>query len=48
MCEDFPCCGHEMNDCRFALHGTSEQYEAKQARTWAILEARGAYFDEGY
>lgn len=46
MCEDFPCCGHEINDCYFALHGTAEQYEAKQARRWAILESRGAYFED--
>jgi hypothetical protein len=24
MCEDFPCCGHEMNDCDGSLYGSDE------------------------
>jgi len=23
-CEDFPCCGHEMNDCDGSLYGSDE------------------------
>ena len=24
MCEDFPCCGHEMGDCEGLLYGSDE------------------------
>ena len=24
MCEDFPCCGHELNDCDGSLYGSDE------------------------
>jgi len=24
MCEDYPCCGHEMNDCEGQLYGSDE------------------------
>jgi hypothetical protein len=24
VCEDFPCCGHEMNDCEGQLYGSDE------------------------
>lgn len=24
MCEDFPCCGHEMYDCNGSLYGSDE------------------------
>jgi hypothetical protein len=24
MCEDFPCCGHEMNDCDGSLYGSDD------------------------
>jgi hypothetical protein len=24
MCEDFPCCGHEMGDCEGGLYGSDE------------------------
>ena len=24
MCEDYPCCGHEMNDCRGQKYGSDE------------------------
>jgi hypothetical protein len=23
-CEDFPCCGHEMNDCDGSLYGSDQ------------------------
>lgn len=24
MCEDYPCCGHEMGDCEGLLYGSDE------------------------
>ena len=24
MCEDYPCCGHEMGDCEGQLYGSDE------------------------
>jgi hypothetical protein len=24
ICEDFPCCGHEMNDCDGSLYGSDD------------------------
>jgi len=24
MCDDFPCCGHERNDCEGQLYGSDE------------------------
>jgi hypothetical protein len=24
FCEDYPCCGHEMNDCDGSLYGSDE------------------------
>ena len=24
MCEDYPCCGHEFNDCDGSLYGSDE------------------------
>ena len=28
-CEDYPCCGHEMNDCDGSLYGTDEAIKAR-------------------
>jgi hypothetical protein len=28
MCEDFPCCGHEMNDCFGQRYGSDESIKA--------------------
>ena len=39
MCEDFPCCGHEMNDCNGQLYGSDESIKAN-----AI--ARGPYCED--
>lgn len=27
-CEDYPCCGHEMNDCDGSLYGSDEAIKA--------------------
>lgn len=39
MCEDFPCCGHEMGDCEGQLYGSDESIIAREY-------ARMAYEDE--
>lgn len=28
MCEDYPCCGHEMNDCQGLKYGSDESIKA--------------------
>lgn len=28
QCEDFPCCGHERNDCDGSLYGSDESIKA--------------------
>lgn len=36
MCEDFPCCGHEIGDCNGGLYGSDQnikdQHYARMAR----------------
>jgi hypothetical protein len=27
-CEDYPCCGHELNDCDGSLYGSDESIKA--------------------
>lgn len=27
-CEDYPCCGHELNDCDGTLYGSNESIKA--------------------
>ena len=39
MCEDYPCCGHELGDCDGALYGSDEDIIAREY-------ARMAYEDE--
>ena len=29
MCEDYPCCGHEMGDCDGSLYGSDEAIKAR-------------------
>jgi len=29
MCEDFPCCGHEMGDCNGLLYGSDESIKRR-------------------
>ena len=40
-CEDYPCCGHEMNDCDGTLYGSDESIKER-------VMARGAYADDYY
>ena len=40
-CEDYPCCGHEMNDCDGSLYGSDEEIKER-------VFARGAYADDYY
>jgi hypothetical protein len=40
-CEDYPCCGHEMNDCDGSLYGSDEAIKER-------VIARGAYADDYY
>lgn len=37
MCEDYPCCGHEMGDCEGLLYG-SDEYIMAVARSHAFCE----------
>lgn len=47
MCEDYPCCGHEMGDCEGKLYGSDESIkEAVYARM--RLEDEGYYFDDDH
>ena len=33
-CEDYPCCGHELNDCDGSLYGSDESIKASVQRAW--------------
>lgn len=39
QCEDFPCCGHELNDCNGEKYGTDQSIKE---RYWNSL-LRGDY-----
>ena len=45
MCEDYPCCGHEMNDCRGQLYGSDESIKAA---VYARMSSRDydPYYDD--
>lgn len=47
MCEDFPCCGHEMGDCNGQRYGSDESI---MAREYARLERldRNGWDDDDY
>lgn len=30
MCEDYPCCGHEMGDCNGQLYGSDESIKERE------------------
>ena len=30
MCEDYPCCGHEMGDCEGKLYGSDESIKERE------------------
>lgn len=41
-CEDFPCCGHEANDCDGSLYGSDESIMA-HARKHAYCDHEAGY-----
>lgn len=45
MCEDYPCCGHEMNDCDGSLYGSDEAIMAAERR--AIMMEDDPYYYDG-
>ena len=46
MCEDFPCCGHEMNDCDGSLYGS---YQAIKEQMWRDSELQAYNYGlDGY
>lgn len=47
FCEDYPCCGHEMNDCNGQLYGSDE---AIKARVYEQMDDPDwdPYYDEGF
>lgn len=46
MCEDYPCCGHEMNDCEGKLYGSDEDIKQREYDRMA-REDEGYYDEEG-
>lgn len=45
MCEDYPCCGHELGDCEGKLYGSDESI--KERARWEIdNEPYPGYYDE--
>jgi hypothetical protein len=44
MCEDFPCCGHEMNDCNGSRYGSDESIKI---RAMARADRYDDYYEEG-
>ena len=43
-CEDFPCCGHELNDCDGSLYGSDESIKA-DARRHAFCDHEAGVFE---
>ena len=42
MCEDYPCCGHELNDCEGQKYGSDESIMAAE---YARIEREQAGWD---
>ena len=42
-CEDYPCCGHEMNDCEGKLYGSDEAIKAR-----VITRMNSEHYDPYY
>ena len=42
-CEDYPCCGHEMNDCEGLLYGSDEAIKER-----AMRRARYSIYPDDY
>lgn len=45
MCEDFPCCGHEMGDCEGGLYGSDEAIMERHMERLA-RDDYDSYYDE--
>jgi len=45
MCEDYPCCGHELGDCEGRLYGSDESIKARAYRQME-LEDMGIFQDD--
>ena len=43
MCEDYPCCGHELGDCRGQKYGSDESIKAEVYRRMS-----NPYYDSYY
>jgi len=47
MCEDYPCCGHEMGDCEGQKYGSDEAIIEQEYRRIAH-EDYDPYYDGGW
>lgn len=45
ICEDYPCCGHEMGDCSGKRYGTDESIKAAAIARWN-KEGYDSYYEE--
>lgn len=48
MCEDYPCCGHELGDCEGQKYGSDEAIKAEVYRRMNDPEYDEYYDDWGY
>ena len=44
MCEDYPCCGHELNDCDGKKYGSDESIKKK---VWEAYARNGYDYEPG-
>lgn len=47
MCEDYPCCGHELGDCEGKLYGSDESIKEYAAKHVYCDHEAGVYDCEG-
>lgn len=45
-CEDFPCCGHELNDCDGSKYGSDESIKEAEYRRLQRMDDDYYYDDE--
>jgi len=45
MCEDYPCCGHEMNDCNGNLYGSDASIIRQAEMEMAYSDNDGYDYD---
>jgi hypothetical protein len=48
MCEDYPCCGHEMNDCRGQKYGSDDSIIAAVHARMSSRDYDPYYDDNDY